>query len=111
MKSTGIIRRIDDLGRIVIPKEIRKKIYGSVEKAEGQPMEFFVENDNTIVLKQYRATNTWEPIVNAHGKLVEFICDCGCSSQAASNYCPDCGTKMDNSDIEERIQEAIHKAI
>ena len=45
------------------------------------------------------------------GELVEFICDCGCSSQAASNYCPDCGTKMDNSDIEERIQEAIHKAI
>ena len=46
-----------------------------------------------------------------NGELVEFICDCGCSSQAASKYCPDCGTKMDNSDIEERIQEAIHKAI
>lgn len=111
MKATGIIRRIDDLGRIVIPKEIRKKIYGSVEKAEGKPMEFFVENDNTIVLKPYRETNVWEPIVNAHGELVEFICDCGCSSKAASNYCPDCGTKMDNSDIEERIQKAIHEAI
>ena len=49
--------------------------------------------------------------MNAHGELVEFICDCGCGSQAASNYCPDCGTKMDNSDIEERIQKAIHEAI
>ena len=39
------------------------------------------------------------------------MCDCGCSSQVASNYCPDCGTKMDNSDIEERIQKAIHEAI
>ena len=111
MKATGIIRRIDDLGRIVIPKEIRKKIYRTVDNAEGQPMEFFVENDNTIVLKPYRPTNVWEPIVNAHGELVEFICDCGCSSQVASNYCPDCGTKMDNSDIEERIQKAIQEAI
>ena len=111
MKVTGIIRRIDDLGRIVIPKEIRKKIYGTVDNAEGQPMEFFIENDNTIVLKPYRETGVWEPIINAQGELVEFICDWGCISQSASNYCPDCGTKMDNSDIEERIQEAIHKAI
>ena len=34
MKATGIIRRFDDLGRIVIPKEIRKQIFGSPDKAE-----------------------------------------------------------------------------
>lgn len=50
MKSTGIIRRIDDLGRIVIPKDIRKKmgVY------EGEPIEFFFsEQDGEIVLKKY----------------------------------------------------------
>lgn len=43
--------------------------------------------------------------------LTEFIRNCGCSSQGASNYCPDCGTKMDNSDIEERIQKAMRLAL
>ena len=49
MKATGIVRRIDDLGRIVIPKEIRRamRIY------EGDPLEIFFDTDNNIVLKKY----------------------------------------------------------
>lgn len=52
MKATGIIRRFDDLGRIVIPKEIRKQIFGNTDKAEGMPMEIFMEG-NDIVLRKY----------------------------------------------------------
>ena len=52
MKVTGIVRRFDDLGRIVIPKEIRKQIFGTPEKSEGMPMEIFMNND-TIVLRKY----------------------------------------------------------
>ena len=52
MKATGIIRRFDDLGRIVIPKEIRKQIFGSPDKAEGMPMEIFMEG-NDVVLRKY----------------------------------------------------------
>ena len=50
MKATGIVRRIDDLGRIVIPKEIRRamKIY------EGDPLEICFDTDHNIVLKKYR---------------------------------------------------------
>ena len=50
IKATGIVRRIDDLGRIVIPKEIRRamRIY------EGDPLEIFYDTDNNIVLKKYR---------------------------------------------------------
>ena len=49
MKATGIVRRIDDLGRVVIPKEIRRamRIY------EGDPLEIFFDADNNIVLKKY----------------------------------------------------------
>lgn len=49
MKATGIVRRIDDLGRIVIPKEIRRamRIY------EGDPLEIFFDTDHNIVLKKY----------------------------------------------------------
>ena len=51
MKKTGLIRRIDDLGRIAIPKEIRRQIFGTSD-ACGEPLEFFVDGDN-IVLKKY----------------------------------------------------------
>ena len=50
MRATGIIRRIDDLGRIVIPKEIRR----TLRLREGDPMELFVEHD-AVMFKPYRA--------------------------------------------------------
>jgi AbrB family transcriptional regulator (stage V sporulation protein T) len=49
MKNTGIVRRIDDLGRIVIPKEIRRPL----RIREGDPIELFVNRDGEIVLKKY----------------------------------------------------------
>ena len=48
MKATGIVRRIDDLGRIVIPKEIRR----NMRLREGDAMEIFLE-DNCVCLKKY----------------------------------------------------------
>ena len=48
MKATGIIRRIDDLGRIVIPKEIRKTMH----IRESDPLEIFTERDGDIILKK-----------------------------------------------------------
>lgn len=51
MKSTGMIRRIDDLGRIVIPRQIRKDI--GIE--EGMPFEIYI-NNNDIILKKYNST-------------------------------------------------------
>lgn len=48
MKSTGVLRRIDDLGRIVIPKEIRKKL----KIKNGESLEIFI-NDDAVILKKY----------------------------------------------------------
>ena len=50
MITTGIIRRIDDLGRIVIPREVRKQVFGTSE-TENKAMEFFYEKDGTIIMK------------------------------------------------------------
>ena len=50
MITTGIIRRIDDLGRIVIPREIREQAFGKTS-TEGKAMEFFYEKDGTIIMK------------------------------------------------------------
>lgn len=68
MKSTGIIRRIDDLGRVVIPKEIRR----TLKIKESDPLEIYVERDGSIILKPYRR---WEDYVtdwyNHHIPLME----------------------------------------
>lgn len=58
MKATGVVRRIDDLGRIVIPKEIRK----TLRIKEGDPLEIFTEKEGSIILRKY------SPI----GELSEF---------------------------------------
>ncbi|MBO0589438.1 AbrB/MazE/SpoVT family DNA-binding domain-containing protein [Sporosarcina sp. E16_8] len=50
MKSTGVVRKVDPLGRIVIPKELRK----TMNINEGDPMEIFVDND-LILFKKYNA--------------------------------------------------------
>ena len=52
MKVTGIIRRFDDFGRIAIPKEIRRQLFGTPEKSECMPMEIFMDKDN-IILRKY----------------------------------------------------------
>ena len=49
MKATGIVRKIDDLGRIVIPKEIRR----TMRIREGDPLEIFTERDGTVLFKKY----------------------------------------------------------
>lgn len=49
MKATGIVRRIDDLGRVVIPKEIRR----TLKIREGDPLEIFVDRDGEVILKKY----------------------------------------------------------
>ena len=52
MKATGVVRRIDDLGRIVIPKEIRKVL----RIKEGDPLEIFTDKEGEIILKKYSPT-------------------------------------------------------
>lgn len=47
MKATGIVRRIDDLGRIVIPKEIRR----TLRIKEGDPLEIFTDREGEVILK------------------------------------------------------------
>ena len=49
MKATGIVRRIDDLGRVVIPKEIRR----TLRIREGDPLEIYTDRDGEVILKKY----------------------------------------------------------
>ena len=49
MKATGIVRRIDDLGRVVIPKEIRR----TLRIRDGDPLEIYTEKDGEVIFKKY----------------------------------------------------------
>ena len=87
MKATGIVRRIDDLGRVVIPKEIRK----TLRIKEGTPMEIYTDREGQIILKKYSPIATLERFSEAtvkslndlSGKLAmicdtdEILCACG----------------------------------
>lgn len=53
MKATGIVRRIDDLGRVVIPKEIRR----TLRIREGDPLEIFTDREGGVILKKYSPIN------------------------------------------------------
>ena len=73
MIATGIIRRIDDLGRIVIPKEIRRQL----KVTEGEPFEIFLTKEGEVILKPYRPQeytlrkgDFWEELIAPSGKVV-----------------------------------------
>lgn len=53
MKATGIVRRIDDLGRVVIPKEIRR----TMRIREGDPLEIYTDREGEVILKKYSPIN------------------------------------------------------
>ena len=67
MKSTGVVRRIDELGRIVIPKEIRKNL----GLREGEGLEIYVE-DNKLVMKKYSKVDNHQ---NTIKEVIKFISD------------------------------------
>ena len=68
MKATGIIRRVDDLGRVVIPREIRR----SMGIREGEPLEIYLEND-AVIFRKYSFKLTAE--VARVAELVEQNCN------------------------------------
>lgn len=78
MKATGIVRRIDDLGRVLIPKEIRR----SMTIREGDPLEIFLEND-TVCFKKYKGEEEEkkekmrELVRSKMNKISFFFCENG----------------------------------
>lgn len=78
MKATGIVRRIDDLGRVVIPKEIRR----TMRIREGDPLEIYTDTDGEVIFKKYSpigelsafATQYAEILYKTTGHAV-LVCD------------------------------------
>ncbi len=74
MKATGIVRRIDDLGRVVIPKEIRR----TMRIREGDPLEIYTSRDGEVIFKKYSLLEGMEDFA---GQL------CDTMSRSTGNIC------------------------
>ncbi len=78
MKATGIVRRIDDLGRVVIPKEIRR----TLRIREGDPLEIFTATDGEVIFKKYSPVGEmsvfagqYADVLSRISNLPTIICD------------------------------------
>lgn len=74
MKETGIVRRIDELGRVVIPKEIRK----TLRIKEGDPLEIFTERDE-LLLKKYSPVQSMGGFAESFAESVSEVTECVCA--------------------------------
>lgn len=78
MKATGIVRRIDDLGRVVIPKEIRR----TLRIREGDPLEIYTDTEGGVIFKKYspvgelsQFATTYSDVLSHTSNLPTVICD------------------------------------
>lgn len=78
MKATGIVRRIDDLGRVVIPKEIRR----TMRIREGDPLEIYTDNDGEVIFKKYSPigelstfASQYADVLGKNSGLPVVVCD------------------------------------
>ena len=69
MKATGIVRRIDDLGRIVIPKEIRR----TLRIREGDPLEIYTDTDGEVIFKKYSPVGELSDFVSTYAEVISKI--------------------------------------
>lgn len=111
LKATGIVRRIDDLGRVVIPKEIRR----TLRIREGDPLEIFTDRDGEIILKKYSpigelsefAKQYTEALSQATGHIT-FIADKDQIIAIAGGSKKDYLEKKLSPELEKAIQERNH---
>ncbi len=106
MKATGIVRRIDDLGRIVIPKEIRRTLH----IRESDPLEIFTDREGQVILKKYSpigemttfARQYAESLAQVSGHAA-LIADRDQFIAAAGGY-----KQMVNKSVSRQMDEKIH---
>ena len=102
MKATGIVRRIDELGRIVLPKEIRR----TMKIREGDPLEIFTDRDGEVIFKKYSPvgemaafSSQYAETLHKAGELAVIICD--------RDYVISCGGVPKKEYLEKQLSEEM----
>ena len=102
MRETGIVRRFDNLGRIVIPKEFRRQLFGTPEKSECMPVEVFMDKDEIIIRKyiEHISDDVCEWKYNYSEYYFESSCDhlhifmSDGPKENEYEFCPYCGKRI-----------------
>ncbi len=110
MKATGIVRRIDDLGRVVIPKEIRR----TLRVREGEPLEIFTDREGQIILKKYSPigelgtfAKQYAEVLAQNTGLTVCICDKDLFIAASGNGRREILDKEISKELEHRIADRM----
>ncbi len=108
MKATGIVRRIDDLGRVVIPKEIRR----TMRIREGDPLEIYTDREGEVIFKKYSPIGELSEFAGGYAEtlyktcgLAVAICDRDAVIACAGVPKKDFSDKKLSADIEDLIDE------
>lgn len=114
MKATGIVRRIDDLGRVVIPKEIRR----TLRIREGDPLEIFVAREGEVILKKYSPISELGQFADEYADALYdsvhfpvFICDRDEVIAVSGDSKKDYLNKSIGSHIEDAIETRENKLV
>ena len=109
MKATGIVRRIDDLGRVVVPKEIRR----TLRIREGDPLEIFTDKEGEIILKKYSPIGELSAFARQYAESLSHmlgclagICDMDQVIERVA-ICPGSGKSMIGTAIQKKAQVMI----
>ena len=104
MKATGVVRRIDDLGRVVIPKEIRR----TLRIKEGDPLEIFTDREGQIILKKYSPISELSEFANRYAEtLSRTTGHIACITDKDTIIAVSGGSKKDY--LEQSISEDLEK--
>lgn len=107
MKATGIVRRVDDLGRVVIPKEIRR----TLRIREGDPLEIFTDKEGEVIFRKY------SPLEHTEEQLIKTLIETFYTMSAGA-FCAICDTtrvlaikgKETRRFVDERITDELANA-
>lgn len=108
MKATGIVRRIDDLGRVVIPKEIRR----TLKIREGMPMEIFTDAAGEVILKKYSPVGEMTQIAQAYADTLVTLTGCGvaiCDAEQIIAVAGQAKKEMLHKGISQYLEEAMNR--
>lgn len=106
MKATGIVRRIDDLGRVVIPKEIRR----TLRIKEGTPLEIFTDREGQVILKKYSPIGELSIFAKEYAEALAQTTGCVACITDHDQVVAAAGTgsrEFNGKEISGRLEEAI----
>ena len=102
MKTTGIVRRMDELGRVVIPKEMRRTMH----LREGEELEIFADGDG-LFLKKYSAISALGPIVHEYARVVSQMLSADVFVVDTDGVLSSGGAPLDEHTLSTKVSEII----